>query len=258
MPDLNLSAVIGLPDGAVRYFDTIGSTNDAALEWLTAGAPELALVIADQQTSGRGRLGRKWITRPGSAVAASLILHPTDAESAHLPLFSPLAGLALCETLEEDYHLAPQIKWPNDVLLEGKKTCGILAEASWSGNKCQGLVIGIGINIARDSVPPDSEVLFPATCLEAHTSLVVERYALLAGWLKAFQRRRGQLGSPEFITAWKNRLAFLHREVKIVQSKGEEIVGTLENVLENGDLVLRDALDQNHYFQAGDVHLRPL
>ncbi len=253
-----LSPILGLPYEAIQYHPTTGSTNDLALAWLEKGAPDIAIVLADLQTAGRGRLGRKWITRPGSAIAASLILRPTAEERGQLALFSPLAALALCEVLESSFKLAPQIKWPNDVLLDERKTCGILVEASWIGGNLAGIVIGIGINIAADSVPPAEDLLFPATCLEAHTGSIIERFALLGSWLEAFQRRRPDLGRPEFRRAWQNRLAFLERGVKIIPTGSPPVFGTIEGVADNGNLLLRDQQGQIQAFQAGDVHLRPL
>ena len=94
-------------------------------------------MIADQQTKGRGRLGRSWVTNPGAALAFSIILRPTAEEIDHLGLFSPLAGLAVCLALQ-NLHLPAEIKWPNDVLLARRKTCGILAESVWQGEQLQG------------------------------------------------------------------------------------------------------------------------
>ncbi|PIZ25632.1 MAG: biotin--[acetyl-CoA-carboxylase] ligase, partial [Chloroflexi bacterium CG_4_10_14_0_8_um_filter_57_5] len=126
-----------LPLGGVRYYEQTGSTNDVALAWASAGAPDLALVIADEQTAGRGRLGRKWVTPPGAALAFSLVLRPRPVERDVIPLYSALGALAVVSALEEKYGLKPEIKWPNDVLVRGRKLCGILAEAVWLGSQAE-------------------------------------------------------------------------------------------------------------------------
>jgi BirA family biotin operon repressor/biotin-[acetyl-CoA-carboxylase] ligase len=99
----------GLPVPQVRYFDTIGSTNDEAISWAASGAAEGCLVVADQQTSGRGRLGRRWVTTPGAALAFSLILHPHPAEQAQSRFFTALGALAVCQGLETSVGLSAQI-----------------------------------------------------------------------------------------------------------------------------------------------------
>src|SRR5512138_3442617 len=113
-----------LPLGDVRYFDSIGSTNNEALAWATSGAKDLSLVIADEQTAGRGRLDRKWFTPKGTALAFSLILRPAAEDQPFLMRIVGLAALAVADALRTR-GLAAQIKWPNDVLLEGRKVAGI-------------------------------------------------------------------------------------------------------------------------------------
>src|SRR5512146_1632742 len=108
-------ALSKLPVGDVRYFDSIGSTNNEALAWAASGAEDLSLVIADEQTAGRGRLSRKWFTPPGTALAFSLILRPSAQEKAHLTRIVGLAALAVVDALQQR-GLVAQIKWPNDVL----------------------------------------------------------------------------------------------------------------------------------------------
>ncbi|MEO5887407.1 MAG: biotin--[acetyl-CoA-carboxylase] ligase, partial [Anaerolineales bacterium] len=109
-----------LPLGDIKYFDSIGSTNDEALAWAANDAKDLSLVIADEQTAGRGRLDRKWSTPPGTALAFSLILRPTVYEKPHLSRAVGWAALAVADSLWTR-QLTPQIKWPNDVLLLGRK-----------------------------------------------------------------------------------------------------------------------------------------
>jgi len=100
-----------------RFFKETDSTNSQALKWVSLGAPEYSLVIAEAQTAGRGRNGRKWVTTPGSSLAVSVILHPSSREREKLGLFSLLGGFSLLKVLEEHYHINAQMKWPNDVLI---------------------------------------------------------------------------------------------------------------------------------------------
>ena len=137
----------GTPVREFRYFDSISSTNDEALHWSDAGAADFSLVIAEEQTKGRGRFERHWVTNPASALAFSLILQPTPEEKNQLALFASLCGLALRDTLETQLGLQAKIKWPNDVLIERRKTAGILVEANWSGDQISGIVLGIGVNV---------------------------------------------------------------------------------------------------------------
>jgi len=255
--DLIRQSLADLPITEIRYFDTIGSTNDEALTWAEAGAPDGALVIADQQTKGRGRLGRPWVTNPGAALAFSIILRPTEEEISHLVLFSPLAGLAVCLSLQ-NLHLSAEIKWPNDVLLARRKTCGILAESAWQGEKLQAVVIGIGINVAPSSVPPAAEVLFPATCVEEHLEEPVDRIELLRSALKSFFEWRPHVGSAGFIQAWESRLAFKGEMVSLKNSGGQGFSGILAGVDALGNLRIQLEDGTQKLVSVGDVHLRPV
>ncbi len=164
--------------GDIKYFESIGSTNDEALAWAANDAPDLSMIIADEQTAGRGRLSRKWFTPKGTALAFSLILRPTADERPHLTRTVGLAALAVAESLRTR-DLATQIKWPNDVLIVGRKVCGILIESVWSGEDVDCVVIGIGVNVLKGSVPPAEALLFPATSLEEELDYAPERLEIL-------------------------------------------------------------------------------
>ena len=160
-------AIDGLPLARAEFFETIGSTNDVVAAWAAEGAVGPCLAAADEQTQGRGREGRRWHTPAGSALALSLLLPaPQGFEASQLGRVSGLGALAVCETLEA-MGVAAEIKWPNDVLAGGRKLCGVLPEAHWTGSRLQALILGIGINVAAQSVPADSELSFPATSVEA-------------------------------------------------------------------------------------------
>jgi len=246
----------GLPVPQIRYFNSIGSTNDEALAWAADDALDGSVVIADQQVKGRGRLGRSWVTHPGSALAFSLVIRPSAKEAGQLALFSPLAGLAVAQAIG-NLQLPVQIKWPNDVLIRFRKTCGILAESVWQDNQVHGVVIGVGINVASASVPPADQVQFPATCIEEELGSPVDRWQLLHDVLQAFFERRGQVGSPEFIQAWQERLAFKGEPVTLSNSGGNTINGILLGVSAEGNLKILQADGVEKLVTVGDLHLRP-
>ena len=242
---------------AVRYFDTVGSTNDIALDWVQQDAPDQALVVADQQVAGRGRLGRQWITLPGAALAFSLVIRPSAAEAERLALFSPLAAVSLLQVLKDRCGLQAQIKWPNDVLIGRKKVAGILVEVQWEGPQPTGLVIGVGINVAHSAVPPASQLLFPATSVEAAAGREIDRLDLLHDLLAALLSWRPRMGSEAFFQAWEGNLAFLQEPVRI-ESGGQQVYnGTVLGIDVSGNLRLLDSTGKEIHIASGDVRLRP-
>lgn len=215
-------ADLPLPDW--RYFASLASTNDEALRWAEDGAPELALVIADEQTAGRGRAGRRWVTAPGSSLAFSLIFHPPQCEPPLLPRYTALGAVAVCSALSGRYALEPKIKWPNDVLLADCKVGGVLAEAHWDGERLKAVILGIGINVAPDSVReavlPRQALNFPAACVEAVFGRKVHRQELLHETLRQVIYWRERLESSEFLQEWESRLALRGEWVRLSQGEG--------------------------------------
>ena len=242
--------------GGLRYFDSIGSTNDEALAWAADGARDLSIVIADEQTQGRGRLNRKWFTPKGSALAFSLILRPAATLRPHLSQTVGLAALSIAESCSR-LGLAPRIKWPNDILLNGKKTAGILVETVWSGDDVDSLVIGVGINVYKASVPPADVLQFPATSFEDGLGKEPPaREEILLDILNAFIRWRERVGTDELIHAWEEILSFRGEQVQ-VQAGGEvPITGELLGLESDGSLRLRSAHDKPIIVRFGDVSLR--
>jgi BirA family biotin operon repressor/biotin-[acetyl-CoA-carboxylase] ligase len=245
-----------LPVPHIRYFDTIGSTNDEALAWIAAGAQDGCLVAADQQTLGRGRLNRRWITRPGAALAFSMILLPTPDEIEYLGFFSPLGALAISQALENMLGLVPQIKWPNDVLLQNRKVAGILLEAAWLGNQLQGIVLGMGLNVTARAVPPANELLFPATSVEEVAGHAVDRLALLKAIVQSLFEWRSKLKETDFRRAWEQRLAFTGQWVRIEGTGKPSVTGQVLGIDASGGLLLRGSAGETITVTVGDVHLR--
>jgi BirA family transcriptional regulator, biotin operon repressor / biotin---[acetyl-CoA-carboxylase] ligase len=249
-------ALASLPLGDIRYFDSIGSTNNEALAWGTNGAKDLSLVIADEQTAGRGRLDRKWFTHKGTALAFSLILRPTAGEKPYLTRIVGLAALAVTDSLRTR-GLISQIKWPNDVLLQGRKVAGILVESVWSGEEVDSLVIGIGMNVLKGAVPSEELLLFPATSLEESLGPFVKREEVLRDILSGIIALRPHLGSDSFIASWERALAFRGEQVQVEQGDGSPLTGKLLGLEPDGSLRLSDEQGQALTVRFGDVRLRP-
>ncbi len=249
------TALAGIPIGPWRYFERIGSTNDLAAEWAVQGTPDLSLVIADEQTSGRGRSSRKWLTPPGAALAFSIISRPVS----HLDLthYSALGALAVCEAIEKLFHLECEIKWPNDVLLSGRKIAGVLVETKWSGETVTAVILGIGLNVTPASIPEKTFLSFPATCLESEVGRPADRWGLLAEILACLLLRLSSLGTQEFLDTWWSRLAWKGQQVSLVSEAGLELIkGRLTGLEPDGGLKLENLEGQVHIIHAGDLHLR--
>lgn len=246
-----------LPLGPLRYFDRIGSTNDEALAWALQGAPDLSLVVADEQTKGRGRMDRKWLTPPNAALAMSLILRPSQTEHAHPARTTGLFAVSLADSLRT-LGLAPQIKWPNDVLISGRKVAGILVESTWIGEELDALVLGMGVNVLRESVPPDDQLLFPATSIETELGRPVKRAKMIRDILANVLDWRPRLGTGVFLKTWEENLAFRDQQVQVQRESGNPLTGKLLGLNPDGSLRLRDLHGKSVTVQFGEVHLRPV
>jgi BirA family biotin operon repressor/biotin-[acetyl-CoA-carboxylase] ligase len=212
-------ALKDLPLGAIRFYKSISSTNREAMKWAEKDAPDMAIVIADEQTSGYGRRGRRWYTPRGTGLAFSLILKPPfskskpahsgQPESSLLPRLTALGTLAVTETLRQKYDLETKIKWPNDVLVNGYKLAGVLVEALWFGQILTAAVIGIGINVRDGSVPEGIDLDTPANCVENFAGEPVARAILMGQILENLLFWRSQLFTDRFLEKWEKGLAHL-------------------------------------------------
>ncbi|RPI33704.1 MAG: biotin--[acetyl-CoA-carboxylase] ligase [Chloroflexota bacterium] len=263
--------------GAVRYYDRLGSTNDEAASWASQNAPDLALVVANEQTSGRGRAGRTWYTHPGGSLAFSLVLHPPRGDAYLLPRLTALGALAVCDALRKDFSLAAQIKWPNDVLVNRSKVAGVLAEVHWTGEELSALILGIGINVlessAGNAVLDGVELPFPVTSVEAAFGHPVDRLKLLHSVLAGLIAWRPRLAAPQFLQAWEANLAFRGEWVQMSpgQSPGKDGLpsgleklpppiheGQILGLAPDGSLKLRTRSGETVTVRSGEVRLRPV
>jgi BirA family transcriptional regulator, biotin operon repressor / biotin---[acetyl-CoA-carboxylase] ligase len=211
LADLNLPAI--------RYYESIGSTNDEAWKWIEAGAPNQALVIANEQTAGRGRAQRRWITVPGAGLAFSLILLSPPLDPFFIPRLTGLGAVAIQKSLIKKYAIPAEIKWPNDILVNARKVAGVLVEAHWDGETLIGVIVGIGINIAPESVSEDNlpaiGLNFPATCLENELGRPIGRQALLHATVDELLTILPSLSLPKFMDEWEAGLAFRGQWVEL-------------------------------------------
>ena len=179
----------------IQHYYKIGSTNSAAMEAASAGAPEGSVFLAEQQTAGRGRGANQWHSPQSTGIYCSLVLRPALPPSEAL-LFSLAAGLAVHAAVQEiDSRVKSDLKWPNDVLIDGKKFCGILTEMNAEATRVHHIVVGVGINVNQSSFPSDLQPL--ATSLRLATGTEWSRVDVCAAWLKALDREyRNLLEKP--------------------------------------------------------------
>jgi len=243
--------------GGLHYYESTNSTNDYALAWAATGADDLSIVVADEQTQGRGRLDRKWYTPKASALAVSLIIKPSESLRPVLSRTVGLAGFSITDACLK-LGLAPLIKWPNDILLNGKKMAGILIETVWAGDDVDSLVIGMGVNVYKNSAPPAEMLRFPATSMEDEIKgTLPPREEILASILESFITWRKRMASDEFIQAWEERLAFYGRHVVVDTGNESQIIGKIDGLEPDGSLRLMDANNKSIIIRFGDVTLRP-
>lgn len=214
----------------------VTSTNDVARDLAAAGAPEGTAVVADEQTGGRGRLGRPWASPPGG-LWLSLVLRPR-LPAHEAPRLGLAVGVAVARAIERATGVAVRLKWPNDLMVGDRKVGGVLveapAEAGWA-------VAGIGVNanVSLEALPP--EVRERATTLEAAAGRPVDRDALLgeifAEVEKAYEVLRGD-GFATILRWWRDRAASLGERVT-VRVPGEVVAGVAEGIDEDGALLVR-------------------
>ncbi|MEZ4694910.1 MAG: biotin--[acetyl-CoA-carboxylase] ligase [Rhodothermales bacterium] len=224
-------------------FDVIDSTNRVARDWSADGADAGSFVLADHQSAGRGRLGRTWNSTPGSSLLLSMIWDIPDAASAKLSLIPLAAAVAVTRSIESVYRdLMPTIKWPNDLLIGGRKCGGILAE-SVRGSAGTRAIIGVGLNVHRTEF--STEVRFPPTWIDAETTLPVERIDLLArlvdeldGAATRFQAV-GDSGDAWLLSEYRKRLLGIDRPITFQRdSSGDRVSGHFRGVSDSGAMIL--------------------
>jgi BirA family transcriptional regulator, biotin operon repressor / biotin---[acetyl-CoA-carboxylase] ligase len=243
----------GLMNFNILRFDTIDSTNSEAAKQAKLGADEGLCIIARQQTAGRGRHGRAWVSEKDAGLYFSIILRP-KIDARFLSLITLMTGVAVYDTLK-DFDLKPDIKWVNDILIGEKKICGILAETVDTPTGLT-VVVGIGINLTSRNFP--DEIADTATSIEsvsvtgkvssAHAETALTKY--LSYWYAILC---GESGSTKILEEWRRRSSYFSGKSVRVTLQHEIFEGVTDGLEENGALRVRMSDGSLKVVQAGEV-----
>ena len=237
-----------------HYFSEISSTNTHARSLAENGAGEGEIVIAEAQSAGRGRLGRRWSSPPYANLYFSLILKPKLAP-AQVPQVTLMAAVALADTVAAFIPGLPMIKWPNDIIFDGKKLAGILTELSCDADRVNYVILGIGVNLnyPRETMP--DEIRERATSVFELTHKTVRRESFLKGLIQALDRCYGELevaGFPAIAARWEARFGLRGRRVR-VELLDQTVIGQAKGIDRDGALVLEDDNGALQRIVAGEV-----
>lgn len=241
--DLSAEKILSFLDESdlsdIFVFETINSTNTFSKELAKNGAKHKTLVIANQQTMGRGRLGRDFFSPPDTGLYMSIILCPELLRNSDPSALTIIAGVAVCRVLETICDKNPKIKWVNDIFLEGKKVCGILAEAGTDSNRLDYVIVGIGLNISTQSFPGELNKI------AGSINQVINRSFVAAEIIKAFNQAIEICNSDQLIEEYKSYSMVLGKKISFtINDKTYEGIATDINIegnlivcLENGDII---------------------
>ena len=221
----------------INWLRTTGSTNDAAARLAALGAKEGTTVVAEAQTSGRGRHGRTWFSPAGAGLYVSIVLRPSKGPGLRLTL---AAGVAVAEALRAATGLPAELKWPNDVMIGRRKVAGILAESAWHADALSSVVLGFGVNLREASYP--AELAARVTSIEAETSRPVDRAQVLAEILACVAERYAELHAEKFdaiLSDWRQLAPSLPSAPVEWDSHAGLIRGRAEDIDADGALLVR-------------------
>jgi len=249
-PDLLLPYEFPGLEQRIHYFLEIGSTMDAARELAKKGVGEGTIVIAEAQAHGRGRLSREWLS-PKGGIYFTLILRPSISP-AYAPRINLMASVAVATTIRKLFGLNAELKWPNDVLIGGRKVCGILAEMDAEMDVVNFVNVGIGIN-ANTSIPQFEKTV---TSLKDALGREISRKEFLSVLLMEIERQQPLLMKEDLLGEWKKLSVTLNKNVRIV-APGEVIVGRAIDIDTTGALIVKERNGFLKKAMAGDcIHLR--
>lgn len=241
----------------IHYEPVMGSTNTKAMQLAEEGAPHGTLVVTDKQVNGRGRRGRKWETPAGSAIAMTFLLRPEICPN-HASMLTLVTAMAVVKGIESETGLRAGIKWPNDVVLNRKKVCGILTEMSAQSDYVNHIVIGIGINVHVNEFPDELKDM--ATSLDCEYGRKINRSALIERICEFFEvdyeifLQTEDLGA--FVKEYNSYLVNLNQSVRVLDPK-EPFDGKARGITAKGELLV-DTWESRRLVSSGEVSVRGL
>jgi BirA family transcriptional regulator, biotin operon repressor / biotin---[acetyl-CoA-carboxylase] ligase len=241
-------------DVKFHYFCETDSTNTQARRLAEAGAAEGEVVVADAQSQGRGRLGRVWQSPPFANLYLSILLRPNlpPANAAQITL---MAAVSLAETVESFLRRPTAIKWPNDLLIDGKKLAGILTEAACDSERVEYVILGIGLNLNYNVHEMPAELRGRATSLAHLTGRALNRESVLRRLIQDLDRCYGELETSGFEALrprWEARFIWRGRRVR-VELGDQVLIGRAQGIEPGGALILEEDDGQRRRIVAGDV-----
>ncbi|HZL42542.1 MAG TPA: biotin--[acetyl-CoA-carboxylase] ligase [Verrucomicrobiae bacterium] len=240
----------------IRVFQETTSTNDVIEKLARDGVKEGVVVFAESQTRGRGRLGRRWLSPAQRGLWFSVLLRP-DLRPQETTQLTVAAAIALVRAIESATHLQPEIKWPNDILIQGKKVAGILTELSAELDHVKYVILGIGVNVAMGANEFPPEFRKAATSLKAETGRPIARAELASAILRELDYDYLRIRAGHFAAVadeWESRCSTLGRDVTI-RIGDRQIRGRAESLGEDGALLLRKEHGHLERITGGDVRL---
>lgn len=239
----------------IHYEETVHSTQKIALQYSMDGAPEGTIVIAEEQTSGRGRLNREWYSAKYTGVWMSIILRPNLLPQ-KAPQLTLITAVAVVQAIEEITPLLPQIKWPNDILINGKKITGILTELQAESDQINSVIIGIGMNVNQESFPRELESI--ATSLLIEGGQKVNRAKLIQALLTKLEGLYDlylQEGFYPIKLLWESYAVNIGKRISARMLK-ETIDGKALGITDDGVLLLEDDKGNIHHVYSADIELQ--
>ena len=263
-PDILDRREINIPQGQliggnIQHFAEIDSTNNYAKKIASEGCAHGTVVVADRQTMGRGRIGRQWQSDSADGLWFSIVVRP-ELEPENIQVITLATSVAVVEAIKETQGIICGIKWPNDIILDGRKLGGILTELSAEPGHVNYVVVGIGINVNQDLEHFDYEIRQKAVSLKMYDNKPVQRSKLLGSILTSFEKlyKSVLLGkNKDIIDKWSEYSVTIGKEVKVAY-RNVEYIGTAQSIAADGRLIVKCKDGVTREISAGEIQVRGL